>query len=447
MRKAAFALAMVSFTAPAGCKARQEASEGKSLIAVDNQGAIEIMYQPLDRPRLDDANAVNISGNNLITRNVTEAATTADRPTPDFGAPNHLCFATCKSQPDLTGGAGRLAAIDCEPTGYANVDDVISAAGKMSEAAQERVLQALSTSQVLTSASDAGYKEAKEGLASLIRSDSKTKEICSGAQEGGGLSLTGDLFLSPICFRNKTGSTVRVDATVKYKLNGYKYLEERTAYWTYSPGENSCLNANGCSKNDDGLCKMAAIKYVASINGSSFQNNGAGVEFRSSRYPTDELWIDLRGGSSGSSSGSGSGSSSSSSSDSDRACLDALKEVYNNYGSGAFQSARTTEVTNCLNATLKTDWDNFRAHFYCQFPGTPVRQCFTYGAAALKQQGYSQSNAYKAMFQTCKTNGSFNSFTGMMMTNFEIVMTGTHGCRESPINSFYNWVGVNRPVR
>jgi hypothetical protein len=158
----------------------------------------------------------------------------------------------------------------------------------------------------------------KSGLNSIIKTDENRNNICSGAGEEGGLALTANLFLSPICFNNQTGSTVRIDATVKYKMRGYRNLEEKTAYWTYSPGEDSCLNVNGYEDNDDGLCKLAAIKYVASIRGRSFQNNGSGVEFRNSRNTDDNNDIVLSGGSSsGGGGGGGSGGSSQSNCEND----------------------------------------------------------------------------------------------------------------------------------
>jgi hypothetical protein len=422
-----------------GCKARVDSTETKSLNVVNAQGGVEIVYQPFDSGRLADHTAMSTFYGDLQVDGSQNAPTKSSGKSQDFGTQANVCFALCKrgSNDPANPKVGKFADSDCEVTGYTTVDEVVAAAAKMSPGAQDLVLQALSPKQVLIPGDNAAYQEMKAGLSNIIKTDDSRNKICSGADKESGLGLTANLFLSPICFNNQTGSTVRIDATVKYKMMGYRNLEEKTAYWTYSPGEDSCLNVNGCEDNDAGLCKLAAIKYVASIKGRSFQNNGSGVEFRTSRNTDDNYDIVLSGGSSG---GGGGGSSQNN-------CTAALQEVYNNYGSGAFQSARNSEVKSCLNATLKTDWNDFRSHYYCQFPGNPVRQCFTYGAAALKQQGFSQERAYSAMFQACKAKGSFNSFTSNILSNFEAVMLGDAECSSSSVDGFYQWLGISRPVR
>jgi hypothetical protein len=428
------------------CKQRVESSEAKSLNVVNSEGGVEIVYQPLDQARLADHTA------NTEFRDELQVTKSQDKPTsstgkaPNFGNQTNVCFALCKKGTDGTNPInGKFSDSNCEVSGYTTVAEILAVAAKMSPGAQDLVFQALSPKQVLLSGDNPSYQEMKSGLSGIIKTDENRNKICSGEDAEGGLGLTGDLFLSPICFKNNTNSTVRIDATVKYKMRGYRNLQETTAYWTYSAGEDSCLNVNGCEDNDDGLCKLAAIKYVASIGGRSFQNNGSGVEFRNSRNSDDKYEISLSGGSSGGGGGGGGGGSGGGSSQD--VCAEALKEVYNNYGSGSFQSARATEVKNCLNATLKTDWGDFRAHYYCQFPGSPVRQCFTYGAAALKKQGFSQDQAYKAMFQTCKANGSFDSFTSNILTNFEAAMLQNVNCNGASIDRFYQWLGISRPVR
>lgn len=440
----------IFFVLPVACKTRagNDQSGTKSILAEEKDGSLELWHLPVNSSDFLSLDAGGDYTGSLAGKEL--AAGPVERPVSfvNSNTPENVCFSKCTKGTDQVIDGFRLPALDCHPVGYASGKDLLEVSAKLTPDGQKLALMAFSNNRKTTSPADAAYQEVKKAFLPLMKADKALTSICGQTAEKPGLSLT-NLFMAPICFRNKTGYTVKIDATVTYNTTAGGYMGDHDGNWTYSPGENSCLDKSGCRNNEDGLCKLAGIKYQASINGTVFQHNGAGIEFRDSRNTTDNHYIDLNysggGGGGGSSSAASSGGKTYES-----ACLAALKEVYNNYGNNAFQgSARINEVTACLGATQKTDWDNFRAHFYCQFPGKPVRECFTTGAGALKKLGWSQDNAYKSMFASCSTNGSFNSFSGNMKGNFENIMLQDYnsGNDESCINDYYSWLGKNRPVR
>jgi hypothetical protein len=135
-------------------------------------------------------------------------------------------------------------------------------------------------------------------------------------------------------------------------------------------------------------------------------------------------------------------------------CQLTLEYLWHNFKNSAFTSPRTAEIIGCLNASKKVNWDNYMAHFYCQLPLDPIRKCFTLGAQALKQQGYTQENAYRAMYQTCLSNGSFDSMSEINRLNFDVVMVSRGSdlvCKGQPaeigIDAFYRGLGLQRGIR